>query len=153
MYSSPSTYPRVRKSRATSLLTAVVIAGCASTAPVQAPSAPQSMFNSMDPSIPPATKAQIATAAHAEHVCIADAVVSLDDGVSPANVIGHAVVEQCDMQISHWAYLELKGVNPQTMAGAMRVFNRTRDDIGTDAVLRYRATLRASRAKAGSSPG
>ena len=73
--------------RALLYVTTLVLAGCAASVPVAQPANPlQAALNPVDPSTPPATKAQIAIATQTENECIVHAVVSLDDGVSPANV-------------------------------------------------------------------
>ena len=120
---------------------AVALAGCAATPQAPPPTALQLLLNS-PPASPPATNAEVDAAVRASNYCMWKATAALDDGVSPANVIGNAVVEQCSAQLNHEAFLDAQGLSVEESESMMQESKKIWPSIATNIVLRYRVAKR-----------
>lgn len=91
---------------------------------------------------PKATGEEITAADQEALACAGRAAAQMDDGISPANVIGHQVGVTCSEQIWKTVALRLRGEDPYAINFAWDRRNKDADDYGTTVVLKVRSQRR-----------
>lgn len=91
------------------------------------------------PHEPRPTQEEISAAQHAEADCLRSWVAKLDDGVSPANVVGYQVGERCGREILVVSTISLPDRGREDASIVMPMFPRLKVDAGTAAVLSVRS--------------
>ena len=101
------------------------------------------------PRDPPPSAEEVTAATNAAAACLKLWVEKLDDGISPANVVGYQVGEQCSREILTTVTLKFPDRGREEAGVIMPMFPRLKGDAGTSVVLTARK-MRASEARSNS---
>ena len=88
---------------------------------------------------PPASREEIASVRRALNECLSHWAVSLDDGISPADVIGHQAAQRCVGESNEFTRVLIQGKSEGYAYGATQAAPRARADYATGVVLEHRA--------------